>query len=78
MHGAEKKMTRVINAFRDQALFLKHNLNSRAIASLRTELVSIESDISALINHREIAISKSNKFLSELALMSAKSEFNLR
>lgn len=69
MHGAEIKMTPVINAFRDQVLFLKHNLNSRAIASLRTELVSIESDISELIRDMEISISESNKFLSELALI---------
>lgn len=69
MHGAENKMTPVINAFRDQVLFLKHNLNSRAIASLRTELVSIESDISELIRDMENSISESNKFLNELALI---------
>ena len=47
MHTAENKMVPVIDAFRDQVLFLKHNLNSRAIASLRSELVTIEGDISA-------------------------------
>ena len=35
MYMAETKMEPVVNAFRDQVLFLKHNLNSRAIASLR-------------------------------------------
>lgn len=69
MHAAENKMVPVINAFRDQVLFLKHNLNSRAIASLRTELVTIESDISALIIDMEKSISESNKFLTELALI---------
>lgn len=69
MHNAEEKMTPVIDAFRDQVLFLKHNLNSRAIASLRTELVSIESDISELIRDMENSISESNKFLSELSLI---------
>lgn len=69
MHAAESKMTPVINAFRDQVLFLKHNLNSRAIASLRTELTTIESDISALILDMENSISESNRFLSELALI---------
>lgn len=69
MHTAEVKMTPVINAFRDQVLFLKHNLNSRAIASLRTELVNIESDISELILDMEASISESNKFLSELSLI---------
>jgi len=69
MHTAENKMIPVIDAFRDQVLFLKHNLNSRAIASLRTELVTIESDISALIVDMEKSITESNRFLSELALI---------
>lgn len=69
MHAAEAKMTPVVNAFRDQVLFLKHNLNSRAIASLRTELSTIEGDISALIVDMENSISESNRFLSELALI---------
>jgi hypothetical protein len=69
MHTAENKMVPVIDAFRDQVLFLKHNLNSRAIASLRTELDTIESDISALIIDMEKSIAESNRFLSELALI---------
>ena len=69
MHAAESKMTPVVNAFRDQVLFLKHNLNSRAIASLRSELATIEGDISALIVDMENSISESNKFLTELALI---------
>ena len=69
MHTAENKMVPVIDAFRDQVLFLKHNLNSRAIASLRSELVTIEGDISALIIDMEKSITESNRFLSELALI---------
>jgi len=69
MHAAESKMTPVVDAFRDQVLFLKHNLNSRAIASLRSELSTIEGDISALIVDMENSISESNRFLSELALI---------
>ncbi len=69
MHTAENKMIPVIDAFRDQVLFLKHNLNSRAIASLRTELLTIENDISALIIDMEKSIAESNRFLSELALI---------
>lgn len=66
MHAAEAKMEPVLNAFRDQVLFLKHNLNSRAIASLRTELVSIEGDISQLIKDMQASIDESNRFLSEM------------
>ena len=69
MHSAENKMVPVINAFRDQVLFLKHNLNSRAIASLRTELATIEGDISELIRDMELSINESNQFLTDLALI---------
>ncbi len=62
-------MEPVINAFRDQVLFLKHNLNSRAIASLRTELNNIEGDISALISDMEASIPESNRFLTEMELI---------
>ena len=69
MHSAETKMEPVINAFRDQVLFLKHNLNSRAIASLRSELVTIEGDISQLISDMEASIAESNRFLTEMELL---------
>ena len=69
MHSAESKMEPVINAFRDQVLFLKHNLNSRAIASLRSELVTIEGDISQLISDMEASIAESNRFLTEMELI---------
>lgn len=69
MHAAEAKMPPVIDAFRDQVLFLKHNLNSRAIASLRSELVNIEDDISQLISDMESSIAESNRFLSDMELL---------
>jgi hypothetical protein len=69
MHSAETKMNPVINAFRDQVLFLKHNLNSRAIASLRSKLVTIEGDISQLISDMEASIAESNRFLTEMELL---------
>jgi hypothetical protein len=39
MKRAEKNIAPVLAAFRDQVLFLKHNLNAQAIASLKGELV---------------------------------------
>jgi len=68
MYTAETKMEPVINAFRDQVLFLKHNLNSRAIASLRSELITIEGDISQLISDMEVSIAESNRFLTEMEM----------
>ena len=69
MHAAENTMIPVLNAFRDQVLFLRHNLNSQAIASLRSEVTSIESDIATLIEEMEASIAESNRFLEELQLI---------
>lgn len=69
MHAAENTMIPVLNAFRDQVLFLRHNLNSQAIASLRSEVTSIENDIATLIEEMEASIDESNRFLEELQLI---------
>ncbi|MBT8147802.1 MAG: DUF2959 domain-containing protein [Gammaproteobacteria bacterium] len=69
MQAAENTMIPVLNAFRDQVLFLRHNLNSQAIASLRSEVTSIESDIATLIDEMEASIAESNRFLDELQLI---------
>ncbi len=67
MKRAEKKMDPVMAAFKDQVLFLKHNLNATAIASLKDELVAVESDISSLIKEMEASIKEANSFLSTMA-----------
>ena len=56
MRRAESKMGPVQAAFNDQVLFLKHNLNARAIASLGGTLVELEGEISALIADMEASI----------------------
>lgn len=66
MRRAESKMEPVLSAFSDQVLFLKHNLNARAIASLQNELVSIESDIALLIQDMEVSIAEADTFISEM------------
>ncbi len=66
MRTAESGMEPVLDAFRDQVLYLKHNLNAQAIASLKGELVSIESDVSRLIREMESSISRSKEFISHI------------
>ena len=58
MRSAESHMPPVLSVFRDHVLFLKHNLNARAIASLKSELKSIEADVTTLINEMEISIAR--------------------
>ena len=66
MHKAEKSMDPVLKTFRDNVLFLKHNLNAQAIGSLRSEFSSLKVEIEALINTMNDAISNSNQFIKDL------------
>jgi len=66
MKKAEAKIDPVLNPLRDQVLFLKHNLNARAIASLQSELVNIETDVSRLIRDMELSIQEADQFISTL------------
>lgn len=63
MRRAEAKIAPVLSAFRDQVLYLKHNLNAQAIASLQGELVTVESDIADLIKEMEKSIGAANSFI---------------
>jgi hypothetical protein len=64
MRRAETSMQPVLDTFQDQVLVLKHNLNARAIGSLRKELTSIERQTEALMNDMERSIAEANKFIS--------------
>jgi hypothetical protein len=66
MRRAEAKIDPVLSAFRDQVLFLKHNLNAQAVASLQGELTSIETDINALIKEMESAIAEADAFIKAI------------
>ncbi|HYE36889.1 DUF2959 domain-containing protein [Methylocaldum sp.] len=66
MKRAESKMDPVLLTFRDQVLFLKHNLNAQAIASLRGELDSLQTDISALIKSMEVSIREADEFIKSV------------
>lgn len=67
MKSAEARMQPVLNAFNDQVLFLKHNLNARAIASLDREVASVQSDVARLIDEMNASIEEANAFIAEMA-----------
>jgi hypothetical protein len=66
MKRAERKMDPVLVAFRDQVLFLKHNLNASAIASLETQAAGIQSDVDALVRDLSASIREADAFLATL------------
>jgi len=67
MKRAETKMDPVLAKFKDQVLFLKHNLNAQAITSLKSELVSVEGNIASLIKEMETSIKEADAFLASMA-----------
>lgn len=66
MQRAESKIQPVLAAFKDQVLYLKHNLNARAIAALQHEFLEISIDISQLIYAMEQTIAEASLFVSVL------------
>lgn len=66
MRRAADRMDPVLVTFRDQLLFLKHNLNARAIASLDTTTRTLEADISRLIADMETSIRESDAFIKSM------------
>lgn len=66
MHRAAERMEPVLSTFRDQVLFLKHNLNAQAIASLGSTHRELEADISRLIADMEASIRESEAFIKTI------------
>ena len=66
MHRVEGKIEPVLVAFRDQVLFLKHNLNAQAVASLESELASVRTDVATLLKAMETSIAEANDFIETM------------
>ena len=56
----------VMAALKDQVLYLKHNLNAKAILSLQQEFGTIKSDIAALIQEMEKSIKEADAFIKDI------------
>ncbi|WP_018126079.1 DUF2959 domain-containing protein [Desulfovibrio oxyclinae] len=66
MKRASSRMDPVLAAFKDQVLYLKHNLNAKAIASLEGELASIRADVDRLIKDMEKSIAEADAFIASM------------
>jgi hypothetical protein len=63
---AEQSMDPVLTRLHDQVLYLKHNLNAAAIASLKGETINIQTEITRLLQDMNAAISQADSFISTL------------
>jgi SMC interacting uncharacterized protein involved in chromosome segregation len=66
MKKAESKLEPALAPLRDQILFMKHNLNARAIAGLSSELVGVQADVDKLVRDMESAIAQADAFIATL------------
>jgi hypothetical protein len=66
MKESEVRMLPVLRAFRDQVLYLKHNLNAQAIQSLRETSIKIDADVAALVREMEASIREADAFVAAL------------
>ncbi|MFC0338341.1 Protein of unknown function [Kushneria avicenniae] len=67
MHRAEDTMPPVLTAMHDNVLFLKHNLNARAIGALKGEVSQLETQIATLRREMQASIERSNRFIDGMA-----------
>jgi chromosome segregation ATPase len=66
MDQAADRMSPVLATFRDQVLFLKHNLNAQAIASLDGTTRALQSDINRLMADMEKSIKEADAFIASM------------
>lgn len=66
MKKAESKLEPALIPLRDQVLFMKHNLNAKAIAGLSDELVRVETNVDTLVREMESAITQADNFIAAL------------
>lgn len=66
MRAAADSMDPVLVTFGDQVLYLKHNLNSQAIAGIKGEAAKIQTDVNALIAQMEKSIAEADAFIRSM------------
>ncbi|HOT96204.1 MAG TPA: DUF2959 domain-containing protein [bacterium] len=66
MKKAESRLEPALIPLRDQVLFMKHNLNARAIAGLSDEVVTVETRVDSLVADIEVAVKEADAFIATL------------
>jgi hypothetical protein len=66
LKSAERSMEPVLKQFGDYVLFLKHNLNAQAIASLKGESATIQKEITRLIEQMNKSIAQADEFVKSM------------
>ena len=67
MRRTEDKLIPVLKALQDQVLFLKHNLNARAIGSLKGTAVNMQGDVTDLTASIDASMAEADNLINSLS-----------
>ena len=66
MQTSQQRVEPVLKILQDNTLYLKHNLNARAVTSLSNEVLVIEDKVALLIRQMEDSIDESKSFIQAM------------
>jgi hypothetical protein len=66
MTRAQERVEPVLEPLRDRVLFLKHNLNARALGALTKELDGVTQNVEALLADLQKSIAEADAFIAEM------------
>jgi Protein of unknown function (DUF2959) len=66
MKRAEQRIEPVLRPLRDQVLYLKHNLNARALSAIKGELVKVDAQVDQLVKDMNRSIAEADKFIQSM------------
>ncbi len=74
MRRSERRLEPVLQPLRDRVLFLKHNLNAKALGALTKELATVEGDVDSLVADLKASIAEADAYLAEMEKEQAASQ----
>lgn len=66
MQVSQQRVAPVLKVLQDNTLYLKHNLNARAVSSLSSEVLVVEDKVAQLILQMEASINESKSFIDSM------------
>jgi len=66
MAKAQARIEPILRPLRDRVLFLKHNLNARALGSLTRELDTVRTGVDELVADMQKSIAEADAFIAEM------------
>ena len=66
MRESSDRIEPVLQVLQDNTLYLKHNLNARAVSGLSGEVLRIEDKVKVLISQMEASINESKRFIGTM------------